>query len=343
MKFTRLIWAVPLVAVLGLALVWRFSSVSVGVSSLKRGPAVLAVYATGTVEPTVMVEVAPRVSARLDELLVDEGAEVTKGQVLARLDSAEPKAVLLEARVQEGQFEQELERVVKLVERRAVSQDEVDKARARLDMARAARAAAEARLGYVELTAPSAGRVIKRDGELGELLTTNDVLFWLSGEEPLRITAEVDEEDISQVKTGARVLVRADAFPGEVFEGQVLQITPKGDPIARSYRVRMSIPEESPLRIGMTTETNIIVSERQDALLAPTAAVQGSPKGGSSQGGWFVWVFDQGKVSKRQLKIGSRGDQTTEILEGLTDGEQVVVDKFNKLSEGLSVRAQLQE
>ena len=84
----------------------------------------------------------------------------------------------------------------------------------------------------------------------------------------------MDEEDIPLVQVGQKVLVRADAFPGRVFDAVVKEVTPKGDPVGRSYRVRLGLPDNLPLRIGMTTEANIVVAERNNALLLPAAVVK---------------------------------------------------------------------
>lgn len=89
----------------------------------------------------------------------------------------------------------------------------------------------------------------------------------------LRVSAEVDEEDIVLVRVGQKVLIRSDAFPNQIFYGRVKSITPKGDPIARSYRVRINFSENNPLLIGMTAETNIIVHEKKNALLLPVSSI----------------------------------------------------------------------
>jgi multidrug efflux pump subunit AcrA (membrane-fusion protein) len=91
----------------------------------------------------------------------------------------------------------------------------------------------------------------------------------------------VDEEDIAQVRPGQEVLIRADALAGQTFRGQVLAVTPKGDPVARSYRVRISLPADTPLMIGMTTETNIVLRRSDNALLVSVGAVQQDTSGGS--------------------------------------------------------------
>ena len=153
-----------------------------------------------------------------------------------------------------------------------------------LSGARAAVAAARERIEHLMLRAPMDGTILRRDGEVGEVVDSGQVLFWVGRPVPLWIIAEVDEKDIPLVTVDQKTLVKADAFPSQELWGSVSQITPKGDPVNKSYRVRIRLPEYSPLRIGMTTEVNIVVAEKTDTLLVPAAAA--GPR----------WVDKQGEV-----------------------------------------------
>jgi multidrug efflux pump subunit AcrA (membrane-fusion protein) len=124
------------------------------------------------------------------------------------------------------------------------------------------------------LTTPSDGLIIRRDGEIGQFIPAGQAVFYLSCCAPLRVSAEVDEEDIARVQVGQKVVLRADALPGVILDGKVSEITPKGDPVARSYRVRVKLADPSQLKVGMTVDANLIVAERPDALLVPATAVQ---------------------------------------------------------------------
>jgi RND family efflux transporter MFP subunit len=206
-----------------------------------RGLAVQAVYATGTVEPLVMLPIAPRIAARLKELYVDEGATVKKDQLLARLEDDVLRQTIRELQATEAFLKQEFERKQTLLKQRVISETEHDRARTEWATAEAAVARAAAESDFMKLLAPAHGRIIRRDGEVGQLIAANQPVFWLSCATSLRISAEVDEEDIALVQPGQRVLIRADAFPDQVYEGSVQNITPKGDPVSRSYRVRIGI------------------------------------------------------------------------------------------------------
>ncbi|MEQ1438751.1 efflux RND transporter periplasmic adaptor subunit [Fontimonas sp. SYSU GA230001] len=293
-----------------------------------RGPAVEAVYATGQVEPTLEIRIAPRVAGRLVELLADEGDTVAKGQLLARLEDQDLQASAAELAARSDYAAAAYRRALDLRRSGAVSQDSVDRARAERDAADAALRRAREQLGYMRLLAPENGQIIRRDGEIGEFIAVNQTLFHMAGVAPLRITAEVDEEDIPRVHPGLPALIRADAFADRVFHGTVEQVTPRGDAVARSYRVRIALAADTPLRIGMTAETNIVLAERQDALLVPTSALIDG----------HVWVVADGHARRRTVRAGVVGPQRSEILDGLNGDEWLVLSPPEDLADGRRIR-----
>lgn len=284
------------------------------------GPAIQAVYATGTVEPSVMIPVAPRISARLVKLMADEGIHVTKNQILAQLEDEDLQQELTDMRAKADLAKRDYERKVQLVDSGASSRRSVEEAKANWESTQAKVAQANANLGYAKLIAPEDGIVIRRDGEVGELISSNKPVFWLSCCANLRISAEVDEEDISLVKIGQDVLIRADAFQGDVFTGSVLSITPKGDPISRSYRVRVSLLADTPLLIGMTAETNIIIRKTDQAILVPASSIKDN----------FVWVIKNGRAHLQNVRIGAKTPQAVEVINGISLSDFLVYD-FTKI------------
>lgn len=331
MKKYFVIFALIAVSIFG----WGFWSKSAGVVVMRPviGSAVQAVYATGTVEPTVMMPIAPRSAARLLELKADEGNSVSKGQLLAQLEDDELQHSIKQARAKEDFAHKEYERYATLQKKSVISKQQYDQAKSNLQAAIENTQMIEAQADYLKLIAPNDGLIIKRDGEVGQMIPANTPVFWLSCCAPLRISAEVDEEDISLVKVGQKVLIRSDAFAGKTFSGKVQAITPKGDPVARSYRVRIEFNEETPLQIGMTAETNIIISEKSDALLVPKSAVSGNK----------IWVVKDGTLSKKQVEIGAKAEKQTEIINGVTAEDLVVIKPDANLKEGDSVRTKTTE
>lgn len=313
------------------ALYWLEDRRSVPVIHPAEGPVVQAVYATGTIEPTVMVPIAPRNTGVLKELLVDEGQTVTKGQVLAGLEDSNIQKTIEELEVRANLSEKEFRRKEALLEKGAVSRTMLDQAEADWQAARAALERTQFELDFLKLVAPEDGLIIRRDGEIGEVITVNEPVFWMSCCAPLRVAVEVDEEDIPLVKVGQPVLLRADAFPGQVYKGQVKSITPKGDPVSRSYRVRIEIAGESPLMSGMTAEANIITEQKDKVLLVPPSAL----KAGA------VLVVDAEKIRRVPVQTGVEGKEGIEILQGLS-GDMLVVQTYDpQLSDGDVVDHQL--
>lgn len=324
-------WFLLVLALLAAAgfVMWRmYAPIAVATAGVERGPAVRAVYATGTVEPTVLMPIAPRVAARLTELHADEGSMVTRGQVLARLDDTDLERTVDELDARARFAEEQFRRAQTMFDRGVGPAVDRDRARADWDAAQAAAARARAQREFMWLVAPADGQILRRDGEVGQMMPVNEPVFYMSCCAALRISASVDEEDITQVAPGQRVLVHADAFPGTAFEAEVSEITPMGDPVTRTYRVRIALPEDVPLRIGMTADTNIIIETREDALLVPATALMDGQ----------LWVVHDGRAKRRTVRTGISGTLRTEILDGLSADEQVIALPPAGLADGARVR-----
>ena len=319
---------VSLVAVAAGIAWWLLGPLTVSVVTATRGPAVEAIYATGSVEPAVMLPIAPRAAGRLIELNVDEGSSVRKGQVLARLDDSDLRNTVDELVARAHYARAQLERTQELVRRGFMGSAELDRTRAERDATEAAVKRARALRDFMALSAPAAGTIIRRDGEIGQFIAVGQAVFYLSCCAPLRVSAEVDEEDIARVRVGQKVLLRADALPGRVLDGEVSEITPKGDPVARSYRVRIRLADPEAMRVGMTVDANLIVSERQNALLLPSASIRNAS----------VWVVVDGHLKRQNVRLGVVAAERSEILEGLAADAQVVEAPSDALREGHAVR-----
>jgi RND family efflux transporter MFP subunit len=239
---------------------------------------------------------------------------VRKGQVLARLEDTDLKSTVDELKARAIYARENFERTEGLVRQGFISPGELDRTRSEMDAANAALQRAGTLRAFTALTAPADGVIIRRDGEVGQYFPAGQALFTLSCCAPLRASVEVDEEDILRVHVGQKAVLRTDALPGKALDGVVSQITPKGDPVSRSYRVRIRLADPAQLRVGMTIDSNLIVAERPDALLVPSAAVQAGA----------VWVVQQGRLHRRAVRIGVVGAQRTEILEGLDADARVV-------------------
>ncbi len=330
-------WFVAAVVLLGAGaagFAWREWPLAVEVAPVTRGPAIEAVYATGAVEPSVMLPVAPRSGGRLASLQADEGAAVKKGQVLARMESPDLAHTVDEMQARERLAQTQYERTRDLVAQKFMSPAELDRTRTELDAAQAALKRAQAQLDYNLLVAPANGTVLRRDGEIGQFIPAGQPVFTLACCAPLRVSAEVDEEDIVRVDVGQKVVLRGDALPDRVFDGTVAEITPKGDPVARSYRVRIDFADPAGVAAagvltGMTMDANIVISRREGVLLVPNRALHGDK----------VWVVEDGALHERKVRRGFAGTERTEVLSGLAEGDSVVVSDVEGSREGRRAKA----
>ena len=328
-RSTKIVLVLAVLATAAAAVAWRQWPARVEVAAATRGPAVEAVYATGTVEPTVMVPLAPRTAGRLAAIEVEEGARVRRGQVLARIESIDLEQTVQEMTARAQLARTQYDRTRNLVEQKFMSPAELDRTRSELQAAEAAVRRAQAQRDYNQLVAPADGIVLRRDGEPGQFIAMGQAVLTLACCAPLRVSAEVDEEDIPRVVVGQKAMLRTDALPGRLFDGAVADITPKGDPISRSYRVRVRLADApavdaGPLRTGMTMDVNLIVSRRENALLVPSRALKGN----------VVWVLHEGRVQRRDVKKGVAGTERTEIVSGLAEGELVVLSPAEALRDG---------
>ncbi|HEY7608887.1 MAG TPA: efflux RND transporter periplasmic adaptor subunit [Alphaproteobacteria bacterium] len=331
-RWRRLALAALLLAAAGGTAWYAMGGVAIVTASRpERGPAVEAVYATGAVEPTFWAKVSSTQVGRIAEIPIKEGDRVKTGDVLMRLDDREAKHKLAEAEAKERFLAQEVTRMSVLAQRDFASQQTFQRTVSDHGQAMAAVAAARQRLADLTLTAPLDGEVLRLDGNVGEVLRSGDVAVWIGQREPMRIEAEVDEEDIPKVQRGQKVLVKADAWPSKLFAAQVTSLTPKGDPVSKNYRVRITLDPGQPLQIGMTTEVNIVVRETKDALLVPFSALRGEA----------VFLVEGARVRRRTIRVGIVGTTKAEVLDGLKETDLVVSDPPAGLKDGdfVKVRA----
>jgi membrane fusion protein (multidrug efflux system) len=305
--------------------IWR--PVDVSVATPWRGDAAEIVYASGVVEPRIWAKVTPLVRERIVEQCNCEGSHVAKGDTLARLDATEAQAALAELEARLNLSREDFRRLTILAERNTASQQALDRSRSEVVQLEALVAGQKARLASYVLSAPSAGIVLRQDGEVGEVAELGTVLFWVGEPTPLIVVADVNEEDIPRVKPSQRTLLRSDAFPGRSLEAVVDSITPKGDPVTKTYRVYFRLPDDTPLRIGMSTDVNVITRVSEKALLVPSVAVQGNK----------VFVVEGGKARLREVMTGIRGTNGIEILSGLDDNARIVSPYPQTLTDGARV------
>jgi RND family efflux transporter MFP subunit len=166
----------------------------------------------------------------------------------------------------------------------------------------------------MEIRAPMAGQVLRLDGEVGEVVELGGIVAWVGQPRPVRVVAEVNEEDIPRIREGQAALILSDAFPGRDLPAEVASITPKGDPTLKTYRVYLSLPDDTPLFIGMSVDVNVVIRVVEETLVAPAPAVTG--------GG--VFTIEAGRARRVPVETGIAGAGYVEITGGAAPGLRVI-------------------
>jgi len=304
---------------------WRTQPVTTAIAV--QAPVSEAIYGTGTVEPERWAKVVPLQRRRLLELCSCEGQAVTAGQVLGRQDDAEERSALHELEVNNEQLARDLARAEKDRGNSDAAQKEYEQRWTQLEESKSRIAAQKVRIDQLVLRAPLDGMVLRRDGEVGEIAGPTDVLFWVGPPAPMQVIAEINEEEINRIATGQKALLRSEAFPGQALRATVSQITPKGDPTRKTFRVYLRLPADTPLRIGMSVEANIIVREKAQAIVVPTEAVADNA----------VQVVNNGRVQRLAVRVGVRGSRNVEIIGEVTRGMAVLSPARLDLADGTLV------
>jgi RND family efflux transporter MFP subunit len=299
------------------------------------------VQATGIVKPMVGadVKVGARTPGKVVELPINVGDEVGKGQVIAKIEQDDlvakvklQKAVLAEARAEQTRLTKDLERYKQLSSTNSVSPQKLDESEAQYEMAKARTLKSEAeldywvsQLSYATIIAPIKGTVASVNTMQGETVVTGlnaPTFIRIIDLDRLEVLAYVDENDIGKVQIDQEATFTVAAHQTTEFWGKVTSIYPSAttqDNVVY-YLTSVSVDNrEGKLRPDMTANVLISIDRRSGVVTVPHKAVkrEGARK--------FVIVTNRGLLEKRFVKVGLRDHSYFEILDGLTEGELVVV------------------
>lgn len=209
---------------------------------------------------------------------------------------------------------------------------ELAQAQAQVAQAQAAMDTSQARLAQTTVRAPADGRVLLRNVEPGQIVQPGAALLSLALAGPTQLVAQVDERFLDQLEVGQRASVVADAFAAQPFAATVRSIAPAVDAQRGSVEVKLA-PEQAPpafLREDMTLSVEVLTGERADALALPLSTLRDDSA---------VWVLAEGRVQARPVRLGLRTLDAAEVLDGLSEGDQVLVG--SGAAPGQRARAQL--
>lgn len=308
--------------------------VPVEVVLVRSDTVVDAITATGQIEPLQSIELRPEVDGRLVQIMVREGALVTQGTPLFKVDDGELKAQVDRAQADRDLAQQALTRTRALLADKAAAPADVERAEAQMRSTQAGLDLLQLRLDRTVVRAPFTGVAGQRLASLGDYVNNSTRLITLQTVHPQRAAFQVPERYADQLKVGQKVLFRVAALTGRDFIGTVDFVDPRVQLPSRSITIKALVPNpRRELASGMFIEARLQTATRPAALVIPEDAV--SPFAGAM----FVWVINGSKAERREVVLGVRTPGYVEIQRGLTLGEQVVVGGTDRLQPGADVRA----
>lgn len=304
------------------------------------------VSATGTISPVDSVEVSPKITARISQVLVKENDHVTAGQTVAILDGKDFEAQRDQAQYKVTNTKVEYERAEQLYNLGAGTKQDLDTAKFNYDTALSTLSEAESDVAETVITAPMDGVVVGEPKTVGTMAVQGNsnptVIMRIADTANKQILAQVDETDIGKVQVGQEATFTVDAYTDRTFTARVTKIsqtdtsntwdtnssTSSSSSSSSSssasviyYYVTLDVNDpDDVLKLGMTARVDITTSEKQDALVVPIAALKTN-----DSGSYVVRVNDDGTTEQVPVKTGIYSSDYVEILSGLTEGDKVSI------------------
>ena len=314
-----------------------------------------SITATGTIEPVTEVEVGTQVSGIIDRIYVDYNSEVHKGQVIAELDKTNLLSELASAQSNLSNAQSTLnyqsanyKRYKTLFDKGLVAANDYENAKLTYEQAvqqvkiqQQNVQKAQTNLGYATITSPIDGIVLSKEVEEGQTVAsamTTPTLFIIAQDlTAMRVIADIDEADIGGVKEGQRVTFTVDAFPDDVFEGEVTQVRQEATTESNvvTYEVVISAPNDAmKLKPGLTASVTIYTMEKNGVLAVSSRALRFAPNEALLAEGETVedvdapnkvWTKEGDTFKAHKVEIGTTNGMLTEILSGVPEGTEVLI------------------
>lgn len=341
---------------------WAFGGTAAGqkvtyaTDAVSRAEISNSVTATGTVEPVTKVEVGTQVSGIIDKLYADYNSVVKKGQLIAEMDRVTLLSELSSRQASYDGAKSEYEYQQKsyarnkaLHEKNLISDTDYEqtvynyeKAKSTFDSSKADLAKAQRNLSYTTITSPIDGIVINRAVEEGQTVAagfSTPTLFTIAADlTQMQVVANVDEADIGGVEVGQRVTFSVDAYPNDVFEGEVTQVRLEATTTNNVVTYEVVISAHNPdlkLKPGLTANVTIYTLDKKDVLSVPSKALRFMPEAAligkddvvkDCQGEHKVWTREGNTFTAHPVQIGITNGTRTEIIGGIAEGANIVTE-----------------
>ena len=301
-------------------------------------PQIADIFATYQTTTTITSDseapVLARVSGEVVEILVEEGDEVEKGQVLARLDGDRLRLQMLQAKANLEKTSTAYERYVQLHERGLVSASIFEGLKFDMDALNASYELKRLSYSYTTIRAPISGVVSSRNIKLGQHLMAGAPAFKITDTSKLIAYLRIPQIELSKISAGDAARVRVDAIPEVEFAATIVRISPTIDPLNGTFKATATIDnQDGYLAPGMFGRFNVAYEKHSDVLLIPVAALV------EEDNETVVYVVNDGSANRRTIEVGIESDGLVEVLRGLEANEKIVITGQGGLRDGARVLA----
>ena len=336
--------------------------VNAAVLRITPEPFTATIPVTGTLVSNSRVDVKAETTGKITRFDKQEGDLVRAGEPVVWVDQENynlairqadssvqvAEAALQRTRVLESHGKAEFERAENLLKSGGItekdyklaqvtvqeSNSQVALAQAQLEQARVAAEVARKHLRDSVVRAPVTGEIQKKFVNPGAYVEPPTALFALVDNGRLELEALIPSSDMGPVRAGQRVTFVVNSYPGERFEGRVIELGPAVESESRSGKVRIAVNAGGKLKAGMFAEGEILTGVEQRAIIIPATAVQRDDRSAKDS---VVFVVENGKAAKRPVRIGRERDSRLEIVSGLKDGDLIVAEQSIEIADGVKV------
>lgn len=290
---------------------------------------------SGTLEANEQVEIRSEISGVVEAINFDEGARVSKGQVLLRVNDSELRAQLSRVTTAQQLASENEHRAKQLLERQAISQEEYDIASADYKSAKAQSQLISAQLDKATIRAPFSGTIGLRNISKGSYVTPTTPIATLVNLDKLKITFSIPEKYANRMKVDNKLTFTVSGSK-DTYQAKIYAVEPKIDLSTRTLKVRaIANNPERTLYPGMFANVNLPLETVDDAIMVPTEALI------PIQNGKVIFVLRDGKAVQVEVETGARTAKDARVISGLKVGDTILTTGVMALKDGAPVNVEL--
>ncbi|MDF3001762.1 MAG: efflux transporter periplasmic adaptor subunit [Bacillota bacterium] len=335
------------------------SLIKVKAVEVKTGTIEGVFMVTGALVPAQTADISATMTGKVAEVNVEEGASVSEGQILAKLDDSQlsaqlsqaeatlsgSKQSLEQAKINRNNAKATLDRTKALYAEGAVSKVQLDTDQKAYDLAKsqyeasevsgtgAAKASVDSvsvQLGNTVIKSPISGIVVNKNISIGETAAAGSTLITVADMSVLKLKGTVSQEALPYIKKNDKVELTVDIYPDQIFQGTVSQIGAMSVSAGTYFPIEISMENTQQLPSGVSAHADL-KAESSNRILVPVKSVV------TNNGESYLFVLEDGVAKKTSVVTGLKNDEEIEIVKGLKGGEQVAGDNANHLLDGMSV------